>query len=205
MNVTVAVTSVLLGFIALLGAALIWFIYSGKIDLTRIISEPTGDASMSRLQLLIFTFVIALSFFLIIASAKEPGFPDIPGGVLTLLGISASSYLVSKGIQFSQPEGVEDRPPQVVVTPASATLKPGETVTFKADVRRIQNKDVDWSIIPPGIGEINSDTGVYSAPKAVPKGVASVTIQALSVADASGVGTATVYFVNLGEAGWEHA
>jgi hypothetical protein len=93
----------------------------------------------------------------------------------------------------------------VIVSPASASLKPGETVAFKADVRRIQNKDVEWSIIPPGIGELNSDTGVYTAPKAFPKGVASITVQALSVADASGVGTATVYFVNLGEAGREHA
>jgi len=106
MNVTAAVTWVALSFMALLGGAIIWFIFTGKIDLTRLISEPTGDASMSRFQLLIFTFVIALSMFLIIASSTEPGFPEIPGGVLTLLGISATSYLVSKGIQFSQPEGV---------------------------------------------------------------------------------------------------
>src|SRR5437016_10566221 len=104
MNVMTAVTLVAVGFIALLGLAIIFFIYTGKIDLTRLISEPTGDASMSRFQLLIFTFVIAVSLFLVIASSAQPGFPDIPGGVLTLLGISASSYLVSKGIQFSQPE-----------------------------------------------------------------------------------------------------
>jgi hypothetical protein len=29
------------------------------------------------------------------------GLPDVPGGVLALLGISASSYLVSRGISAS--------------------------------------------------------------------------------------------------------
>jgi hypothetical protein len=197
MNVTAAVTWVALGFMALLGAAIIGFIFTGKIDLTRLISEPTGDASMSRFQLLIFTFVIALSMFLIIASSSEPGFPDIPGGVLTLLGISASSYLVSKGIQFSQPEGVEDRPVRVIVTPANAPVNAGESVTFKADVERTQNDAVRWSIVPPGIGQIDEESGVYTAPDEIPAGIASAAVQAISVADASAVGTATVLFVNL--------
>src|SRR5207253_10702956 len=112
MNVTVAVTWVALGFMALLGVAILWFIFTGKIDLSRLISEPNGDASMSRFQLLIFTFVIALSLFLVIVAKSTPAFPpEIPGSILALLGISASSYVVSKGIQFSSPEGVEDRPP----------------------------------------------------------------------------------------------
>jgi hypothetical protein len=197
MNVTTAVTWVALGFMALLGAAIIGFIFTGKIDLTRLISEPTGDASMSRFQLLIFTFVIALSMFLIIASSSEPGFPDIPGGVLTLLGISASSYLVSKGIQFSQPEGVEDRPVRVIVTPANAPVNAGESVTFKADVERTQNDAVRWSVVPPGIGQIDEESGVYTAPDEIPQGIASAAVQAISLADASAVGTATVLFVNL--------
>jgi len=106
--VVVAASWVVLGFLATLGATIIYFIWIGKINLDRVLSEPTGDASMSRLQLLIFTFVIAASFFLIVASGKQ--FPaDIPRGVLLLLGISSSSYLVSKGIQFSDPSGVKDK------------------------------------------------------------------------------------------------
>lgn len=195
MNIPAAITLVLLGFMSLLGAALIWLIYTGKIDLTRLISEPTGDASMSRLQLLIFTFVIALSLFLIIASSKEPGFPEISAGVLTLLGISASSYLVSKGIQFTKPEGIEDRPPLVTVTPSSVSVRPGEKYTFKADVRRIQNKGVEWAILPPGVGNIDPETGVYTAPNQLPVGSPVVTIQAVSQAEASGVGKATVHLI----------
>jgi len=102
----------LFGFMILAGIA------SGKIDISRILEEqsPTngdktaageakpGKASMSRFQLLIFTFVIAISLFLIVVS--KGAFPDkIPPEILTLLGISASTYAVSKGIQTSATNG----------------------------------------------------------------------------------------------------
>lgn len=194
MDIVAAVAWVTLGFVALLGLAVVWHIFSGKIDLTRLISEPSGDASMSRLQLLIFTFVIALSLFLVIASSKE--LPDISAGVLTLLGISASSYLVSKGIQFSKTEGIEDRPPIVAVTPSSVTLGPGQSQAFMAEVSRTQNKAVQWAILPPGVGHIDPTRGVYTAPNVIPAGSAPVTVQAVSLADALGIGTATVHLVD---------
>ena len=53
---------------------------------------------MSRFQLLIFTLVIALSLFLVVVSNMK--FPDsIPPEILTLLGISSTTFAVSKGIQ----------------------------------------------------------------------------------------------------------
>src|SRR6185295_17328995 len=95
-----------LGFLGALGIAILYYIFTARIDLSQLISEPSGDASMSRFQLLVFTFVVAASLFLITASVHPPNFPkEIPNGILVLLGISASSYLVSKGIQFSSPEG----------------------------------------------------------------------------------------------------
>jgi hypothetical protein len=193
MDLVASVAWVTLGFVALIGLAVIWQIFTGRIDLTRLISEPSGDASMSRLQLLIFTFVIALSLFLVIASNKE--LPDISAGVLTLLGISASSYLVSKGIQFSKPEGIEDRPPIVTVSPTSVQLRAGQTQSFKADVSRTENKVVQWAIIPPGVGAIDSVTGMYTAPNPIVEGTPAVTIQAVSIADALGVGKATVHLI----------
>src|SRR6266446_7201209 len=88
----------LFGFMILAGIA------SSKIDISRILEEKGanstagGGASMSRFQLLIFTFVIALSLFLIVVNTGE--FPTtIPPEILTLLGISATTYAVSKGIQ----------------------------------------------------------------------------------------------------------
>ena len=99
-------------FIGLLGIEVIWLVYNGTIDLSRLISETNGDASMSRFQFLVFTFVISLSLFVVIEAGGQngkPAFPEtIPGGILTLLGISGSSYAVGKAIQFSDPAGIEE-------------------------------------------------------------------------------------------------
>ena len=105
--------------IGLFALAVLWRIATGQINLDLLISEKTGEASMSRFQLLIFTFVIGLSFFLIVvantrifesspaanrtSTPSGPSLPDVPGGVLGLLGISASSYTVSKAIQANMP------------------------------------------------------------------------------------------------------
>ena len=83
----------------LFGFMILAAIASGKIDITMLLAEDGGGASMSRFQLLIFTFVIALSFFLIVVCKCT--FPEVPANVLALLGISATTYGVSKGIQAS--------------------------------------------------------------------------------------------------------
>lgn len=94
-------------FIGLLGLNILWLIVTGKIDLSNLISEPSGHASLARFQFLVFTFVIALSLFLIIVAKTSPGFPDtIPGGILALLGISGGSYVVAKGIQTTKEVGI---------------------------------------------------------------------------------------------------
>jgi len=89
------VITFLFGFMVLAAIA------SGKIDISSLLEEkgsPDGGASMSRFQLLIFTFVVAISLLLIVVSKSD--FPkEVPVGILTLLGISASTYAVSKGIQ----------------------------------------------------------------------------------------------------------
>ena len=54
---------------------------------------------MSRFQLVVFTFVIALGIVYLLGKNDE--FPRLNTDVLTLLGISASTYAVSKGIQAS--------------------------------------------------------------------------------------------------------
>jgi hypothetical protein len=105
---------VFLGLIALKILVMVW---RDEIDLTSVISEANGDASMSRLQLLIFTFVIAISFFYLVLKASI--FPGIPDGVLTLLGISASTYAVGKGISYSRDEGVIKPDPDTAVAAAA--------------------------------------------------------------------------------------
>jgi len=97
---------VVCGFIGLLAATILWYIWTDKIDLSSLLSEANGDASMSRLQLLIFTFVVAVSLFYLVEKRPDGTFPEITQGVLTLLGISASTYAVGKGISYSRDEGV---------------------------------------------------------------------------------------------------
>jgi hypothetical protein len=101
-------------FVGALGLAIIIKIFNGSIDLRYLVSEANHEASMSRFQLLMFTFVIAIAFFKLVEINKT--FPDIPQGVLTLLGISASTYAVGKGISYSRDEGVHPKngpnPPQ---------------------------------------------------------------------------------------------
>ena len=113
----------LFGFMILAGIA------SGKIDISQILEEKgTGGASMSRFQLLIFTFVIALSLFLIVVS--KGAFPDkIPPEILTLLGISASTYAVSKGIQSSASSSGNGNGNGAATTQTTSTASPTGTST----------------------------------------------------------------------------
>jgi hypothetical protein len=96
-----------------------------RIDLRYLIAGTDGDASLSRFQFLIFTFVIALSLFLIIVSVNPPAFPPIPGGILALLGISGGSYVVSKGVDANLPPTTTE----TKITPAPPSRDP--TVEIK--------------------------------------------------------------------------
>ena len=124
--------------VAVIGLAVAWKIATGTIDISEILTEkdgtPTGSASMGRFQLLIFIFVIALSFFLVVISnikiiQARPGngkseLPDVPSGVLALLGISASSYAVGKAIQHGAGTGPDEGEKRtVVITPARPGLE----------------------------------------------------------------------------------
>ena len=168
-------------FVGLLAAIIIWLIVRGDIDLSQLISEPNGDASLSRFQFLVFTFVIALSLFLVIVATQPPQFPNIPGTILTLLGISGSSYLVSKGIQFSDPSGVVAKGSNdVVISPAQAVVRYGQSRQFGATVPRKPDSSVKWAVIAGG-GTIDA-SGMYTAPAQTdpPSGVQHATIQVTS-------------------------
>lgn len=109
---------ILCGFIGLLSGTIIWFIWTDKINISALLAEANGRASLSRFQLLVFTMVVATSFFYLVEKNAScvPGkdsncpshseLPEIPSSVLTLLGISASTYAVGKGISYSRDEGV---------------------------------------------------------------------------------------------------
>jgi len=98
-KVQLALAYAMLILLFLFGFFIIAAIASGRIPIDTLLSEPDGKASMSRFQLLIFTFVIGISFFYVVLC--ECKLPDVPTQVVTLLGISASTYGVSKGINAS--------------------------------------------------------------------------------------------------------
>lgn len=118
-------------FLGVLAIILLYKIATDKIDLEWLISEDNGHASMSKFQLLVFTFVIAIS--LVKLTEQLHKFPIIDNGVLTLLGISASTYAVGKGIQKSGPDSgptapnspKPDKPPQAGAPddPAAANVQ----------------------------------------------------------------------------------
>jgi hypothetical protein len=157
---------VALGFLGLVGVAILYYVFTGRMDLSGLISEPNGEASMSRFQLLIFTFVIAACLFLIVASKGPPDFPkDIPQGILVLLGISSSSYLVSKGIQASSKQGLGGSDPSMIISGSrTTTTAGGDTIQFQAQVDGLTSDEVTWSLDPAtGLGTI-STTGLYTPP-----------------------------------------
>ena len=96
-------------FMAGLAAIILVMMVRGKsngIDLKALVSEDDGNASMSRFQFLIFTFVIAMSLLVIIL--KTGNFPSIGSDVFGLLGISAGSYVGSKITQkVTKPESIQ--------------------------------------------------------------------------------------------------
>src|SRR4029077_18320672 len=86
-RLTVAIGYGVLILLFFLGLIVLFAMASGRIDLSLLLSESGGGASMSRFQLLIFTFLIAFSLFLMIVSSGSPmKFPAIPSEILTLLG-----------------------------------------------------------------------------------------------------------------------
>ena len=88
---------VIVGFMAVIASVISFKMIVGGpngIDLSYLISEENGQASLSRFQFLVFTFVIAMG--LLVLTLKGTGFPQIDSSVFGLLGISGGSYVASK-------------------------------------------------------------------------------------------------------------
>jgi len=78
--------------------------------LAQLLSEGDTKMSLSRVQALIFTYVIAFGSLLIIA--RTGNFPtEIPTNLAILSGGSLATYLISKGIQTSANPPANKPPP----------------------------------------------------------------------------------------------
>lgn len=119
----------LLGFVFGLGFIILRWLW--KTDLSKLISEPDGKASISRLQLLVFTFVIGLSFFFVVVGSSVPQFPTISPEVLMLLGIATTTTLASKALggPSNSPSAPATPPPPSAPTPPAPTSTSSTTGT----------------------------------------------------------------------------
>jgi hypothetical protein len=103
-----------------------------------------------------------------------------------LLGISASSYLVSKGIQAST-----ENQPTVTVSPGAASVRYGASQQFTAVIANLASGKVTWSVSPANGGTITG-TGLFTAPPAAAQPPETVVVKATSAEDDTVSGTATV-------------
>lgn len=106
--------------LVVLGLVVVWKMITNKIDLKYLIAEEDGSASLSRFQFLVFTFVVAFGYFLLVVkSGSAHSLPAVGDGVWQLLGISGGSYVLSKGIQkYSGVEQEKSGLPPAVTPPA---------------------------------------------------------------------------------------
>jgi len=109
-TVNIAVLLIALLSVGGLAFAILWAVFTHRIDLKYLISDGEGSASMSRFQLLIFTFVVASSILYFVSRPDATGFPEIPGSVLTLLGISGTSFLVGKSLDSPGASSADPKP-----------------------------------------------------------------------------------------------
>jgi len=83
--------------------AVVWRLLTMKSLAVGLISEPKkageedGKGSLSRLQALLFTFVVAFCLYYI--TLKNGAFGEIPMELIGLLGVSLGGYAVSKNLQ----------------------------------------------------------------------------------------------------------
>ena len=93
---------VVVALIGIIGLLILYMIVRGRINLEKLLAEENGDASFSRFQFFIFTFVIAMC--VLVLTLESGHFPEISGEILGLLGISGGSYVVAKGIELNAPD-----------------------------------------------------------------------------------------------------
>jgi len=91
------VGALLVVLLGLLATSVLARMLSGDINLSGLLAEADGDASMSRFQFLIFTFIVAGSYVLLQMQTKS--MVEIPAGVLGLIGISGGTYAGAKIVQ----------------------------------------------------------------------------------------------------------
>jgi hypothetical protein len=109
-------------FFALVEAYVVYGI-AFKWDMRRLLCAEDGAASMSRFQLLLFTFAIGGGYFYLLL--QRGAFPAVDPGAMALLGISGGTYAISKGIQASRDTTMSSSQGPAPDQPPAAGAAPG--------------------------------------------------------------------------------
>lgn len=141
--VAIAIALVIVG----MALAVLKALFDGTIRLDYLLSEPADPhlqadaqargltdppppeapkASLSRFQLMIFTFVIAGVYLVLCLEAGT--FVEIPENVVLLLGVSGGTYAASKGIKVA---GESKRETPVTPEPTPPPAAPARTARPK--------------------------------------------------------------------------
>ncbi|MGV6850220.1 MAG: hypothetical protein ACWA5A_17750 [Marinibacterium sp.] len=99
------------GAVVLLFAATVVWQLVRREELRGIIQEPDASrkASLSRFQFLVFTFVVAGLFLML--SIESGTLVEIPTSVLTLIGLSGGTFVVSKAVTNAREPGTTGAAP----------------------------------------------------------------------------------------------
>ena len=119
---------------------------------------------------------------MVVVGATPPSLPaTFPTALLTLLGISGSSYLVSKAIQAGSPDGVTRPTLSLSAPPAGPVQTATFTVTLLNAPTGTPMPALHWSLGAPAPGTITAigpDQARYNAPVPSPGGQATVIVKA---------------------------
>ena len=118
-TVTILLAYSVVLFITGAEALILYQIATNQINLHLLLADDGGDASLSRFQFLIFTFIIGSG--LLHLTLKGPTFPTVDTGILMLLGISGASYAIGKSL---------DKPATTTVATTTTAATPDASTTL---------------------------------------------------------------------------
>jgi uncharacterized protein (DUF1800 family) len=119
--------------------------------------------------------------------------------IVSVFVLTLGLALLSGCVAMGGGSGNQSPSSSVMVTPATANVRAGDTQQFSASIKNVMDQSVTWSVngTPGGdatVGKISA-TGVYTAPTALPN-PASVSIEATSVSDKTLSGNSMISLEN---------
>jgi hypothetical protein len=126
-----------------------------------------------------------------VGSVTSAGVYNAPSQIDTPQSVVLTAKLQSDLSQTASAILTLEPPIVVSVTPATATLYPGQTRQLIANVTNAINTTVRWGLAAGSLGAIDPDTGLYTAPSSI-AAQTTATATATSVVDNATLGSAVI-------------